>query len=68
MPGYLGLVTQLGLVIVFSVILGAVVGLYLDNFFGTKFLTIVFILLGSFSGLYSVFKTLIKISMDDLDK
>lgn len=66
---YLGLITQIGLNIVVSVLLGAVIGVFLDNRLGTQVIfTLLFILLGGAAGLYSSYRMLIKISMDDLDK
>lgn len=66
---YLGLITQVGLTIVVSVIVCAFLGVFLDNLLGTKVLfTLLLIFLGLASGLYSSYRMLMKISLDDMDK
>lgn len=66
---YLGLVTQIGLTIVFAVLIGTLIGLYLDKKLGTKIVfTLVFILIGAASGVWSAYQQIAKISIDELDK
>lgn len=66
---YLGLVTQIGLTMVFAVLIGTAIGLYLDRKLGTKIIfTLIFIFVGAASGLWSAYQQIMKISIDELDK
>ena len=51
---YLGLVTQLGLVVVFTILAGCVIGVFIDKKFHTSpVFVIVFIVIGVTSGLFN---------------
>lgn len=66
---YLGLISHIGLTIVFSVLIGAALGYYLDGLLGTRVVfTLLLIVVGSASGMWNAYNLLIKISVDDLDK
>ena len=57
----IGWASSLGLTMVFSIVIGLVIGIWLDKFFNTKpYLTISFIILGIISGFYTVIKEGIK--------
>ena len=54
---YLSLVTYLGIVIVCCVFVGYFLGSYLDNIMATELIfTVIGVLLGSFSGLYMMYR------------
>ena len=54
---YLGLVTELGLTMVSTILVGFAIGFFIDNKTGHFPLwTIIFLLLGIFSGFWSVYK------------
>jgi ATP synthase protein I len=55
--GPLALITQLGLTIVISIVLGLVLGLWVDAHFGTKpWATLTLSLLGIIAGSYGVYR------------
>ena len=57
----LGLITQLGLVIVGSLLVGLFFGAFLDRKFGTEgVFLVVFLFLGLISGFYSAYRMLFK--------
>jgi len=54
---YLALLTEIGLVIVISILTGVTVGYYLDRFIGTRFVfTLAFLLVGIASGFVSAYR------------
>lgn len=54
---YLGLVTQLGLVMVISIMAGLFVGVFMDRFFHTKVIfTIIFIIFGIIGGFMGAYR------------
>lgn len=54
---YLGLVTQLGLVVVFWILIGLFIGLFLDRrFVGQGLWLVIFILLGIAAGFYNAYR------------
>jgi F0F1-type ATP synthase assembly protein I len=54
---------------VFAVLIGTAIGLYLDRKLGTKIIfTLIFIFVGAASGLWSAYQQIMKISIDELDK
>lgn len=54
---YFGLVSQLGLTIVFSTLAGILIGIFLDKELRTSpFFVIIFTLIGILGGIYSVYK------------
>lgn len=58
---YLSLISQVGLTIVLMVFLFTIFGVYLDRWLNTKALfTLVFVLLGCFSALWSAIKLILK--------
>ena len=58
---YFGLVTQVGLTIVFSVLVSLFIGLFLDRFFKTKgVFLVVFVVMGVAGGFYNVYKQILK--------
>ena len=58
---YISLITQLGLIMVSSILIFFFAGLFLDKFFHTgHILIIVCIVLGVFTGGFTVYKTLMK--------
>ncbi|MEA3560185.1 MAG: AtpZ/AtpI family protein [Candidatus Omnitrophota bacterium] len=62
---YLGLITQLGLVIVAAITIGLFTGVFLDNKLGSKFLfTVVFSIFGVIGGFKAAYQ-LIKESAKD---
>lgn len=66
---YLGLVTQIGLTIVFAVVIGTLIGLYLDRVLNTRIVfTLIFIFVGAASGIWSSYQQITKLSIDELDK
>lgn len=65
---YLALITQIGLTMVISILVGAVMGTYLDRFLGTTAVfTLLFIVLGAVSGFYSVYRLILSMSREDSD-
>lgn len=66
---YLGLVTQIGLTIVFAALIGALIGLFLDGKLGTKIIfTLLFILVGAAAGVWSAYQQIIKLDLDEMDQ
>ncbi len=58
---YLGLITQIGLTIIFSILAGLFIGLALDRFFNTKgIFLILFLLMGIAGGFYNAYKQILK--------
>jgi F0F1-type ATP synthase assembly protein I len=58
---YIGLISQLGLLMVSSILIFFFLGLFLDKLIHTRpLLTIIFIALGVFTGGFTVYKTLMK--------
>lgn len=58
---FLGLISQVGLSILFSVSIFTILGVYLDRWLKTKGLfTIFFLLIGCFSSLWSAYQLIIK--------
>ena len=58
---YLGLVTQLGLVVVVTILVGLVAGVFLDKLFQTSpVLSVVFIALGVAAGLYNAYQLIMR--------
>jgi len=58
---YIGLISQLGLIMVSSILIFFFLGLFLDKLIHTgHILTIIFIIIGVFTGGYTVYKTLMK--------
>lgn len=54
---YLGLITQLGLAVVISIMAGLFVGISLDKFFHTRMIfTIIFIIFGVIGGFIAAYK------------
>ena len=66
---YLGLVTQIGLNIFFAVLIGVLLGLYMDRVLGTRIIfTLLFIFVGAAAGIWSSYQQITKLSPDELDK
>ena len=66
---YLGLITQIGLTVAITVLITTAIGVYLDRrFHTTAVFTLVFIAIGSVSGIWSAYKLVQKISSDDLER
>jgi F0F1-type ATP synthase assembly protein I len=66
---YLGLVTQIGLTIFFAVLIGVLLGLYMDRVLGTRIIfTLLFIFVGAAAGIWSSYQQITKLSPDELDK
>jgi F0F1-type ATP synthase assembly protein I len=58
---YLGLVTQVGLTVIFSVLAGLAIGMFLDRVFNTKgVFTVFFIISGILGGAFVVYKEIMK--------
>lgn len=58
---YLGLVTQLGLTVIFSILIGLFIGIFLDKFFKTKGIFLVlFLAIGITGGFYNSYKQILK--------
>ncbi|MFC1808224.1 AtpZ/AtpI family protein [Candidatus Omnitrophota bacterium] len=58
---YVGLVTQLGLTIIFSIIAGLLIGLFLDKMLNTKGVFLVFFLgIGIVGGFYKSYQQIMK--------
>ncbi len=65
---YLALITQVGLTMVTSVLVGAVIGTYLDRLLGTTAVfTLLLIVLGAGSGFYSVYRLILSMSSGNRD-
>lgn len=59
---YLSLITQVGLTITFTVSFFTILGVYLDRLLKTKAIfTLIFVLIGCFSAIWSVYKLIQKI-------
>lgn len=66
---YLSLITQVGLSVVVTVLVFTLLGVYLDRHFHTQgILILVFVLLGSFSGLWSAYQLILKASSQDSER
>ena len=58
---YLGLVTQVGLTIIFSILIGLLVGIFLDRLFKTKgVFLVVFLIIGIAGGFYQAYKQILR--------
>jgi len=58
---YLGLVTQVGLSIIFSILIGFLIGLFLDRFFKTRGIFLVlFLIIGVAGGFYNAYKQILR--------
>jgi len=58
---YFALVTQVGLTIVFSVLIGLFIGIFLDRAFKTKgIFLVIFVIMGVIGGFYNVYKQILK--------
>ena len=57
--------TSLGLLLPASTIVGLAIGYYLDKAFGTRWLRIVFLILGTVAGFVSLIRQIMKDSGDD---
>ena len=63
---YIGLVTELGLIVVISIGGGLLLGLWLDNKLGTKALfTVVFLFLGIGAAFYNVYRMVLPRKKDE---
>ncbi|HHY09961.1 MAG TPA: AtpZ/AtpI family protein [Firmicutes bacterium] len=63
---YLSLITQVGITITLTVLAATLLGIYLDGRFQTQgILTVIFILIGSFSGIWSAYRLILKITSQD---
>ncbi|NLJ73986.1 MAG: AtpZ/AtpI family protein [Firmicutes bacterium] len=66
---FLGLITQIGITVVITVLITTTIGVYLDRRFKTNAIfTLVFIVIGSVSGIWSAYKLIQEISSDDLER
>jgi predicted F0F1-ATPase subunit len=66
---FLGLITQIGITVVITVLITTAIGVYLDRRFKTNAIfTLVFIVIGSVSGIWSAYKLIQEISSDDLER
>ncbi len=58
---YLALITQVGLTVVFSILIGLLIGIFLDKFFKTKGIFLVlFLIIGIAGGFYSAYKQILR--------
>ena len=57
----------IGLVFPISIVIGYGIGYYLDQWLGTKYLKIVFLLFGIASGFVSFFRTIAQVERDEKD-
>jgi F0F1-type ATP synthase assembly protein I len=57
--------SSLALLLPVSTFVGYVIGYYLDRFFGTHWLQIVFLILGSAAGFVQLIRTILRDSRDD---
>ena len=58
---YLGLITQIGLTVIFSILAGLFIGIGLDKFFKTKgVFLILFLLIGISGGFYNAYKQILR--------
>jgi F0F1-type ATP synthase assembly protein I len=61
------LISQLGLVMIVSIGLMTALGIWLDNKFGTKFLTVLFFFLGAAAGVQGAYRMIKQIYGDEDD-
>lgn len=58
---YLGLITQLGLTVIFSILIGLFIGIALDKLFKTKgIFLMLFLVIGIAGGFYNSYKQILK--------
>lgn len=58
---YLALITQVGLTVIFSILIGLGIGLFLDKIFKTKgIFLILFLIIGIAGGFYSAYKQIVR--------
>lgn len=63
---YLSLITQVGLTITLTVLFSTLLGVYLDDRLKTQgILTVIFILVGSFTGIWSAYRLILKTTSKD---
>ena len=58
---YLALISQLGLTVVFSILIGLLIGISLDKLFKTKWIFLVlFLIIGIAGGFYNAYKQILR--------
>lgn len=58
---YLSLITQIGLTVIFSILISLLIGVWLDKLFGTKgIFLLVFLIIGIAGGFYNSYKQILR--------